>query len=145
LSSLLDADQGALGGIARHARRLERVRRAILAALPGNAAPHLQVAAVDAQRLLLHVDSTAWATRLRYAVPAMRRQLAQQLRLHVETIRIQVRTSPITPHSASVIRHISATNRRHIQRVAKHVDDPALARALQRLADHAAATGRALT
>src|SRR5690625_1595173 len=91
LKSLLHTVDAELGSIVRHAAHLRRVREAVLTALPAQAGDHVHVASVDPGRLLLHVDSAGWATRLRYAEPAMRHALAQRMRLHVDHIITRVR------------------------------------------------------
>lgn len=150
---LLHANDAELGAVARHARYLARVRQVVADAAPSGAAAHIHVAAVDAKRLLVHTDSAGWATRLRYADPAIRRALAQRLRLHTDTIVTRVRPDLARPERVCVQREISSANREHMRRVAEHIDHPELARTLLRLArqgdgdapSQAAATGRALT
>lgn len=150
---LLHTNDAGLGAVARHARYLARVRQVVAGAAPASAAAHIHVAAIDARRLLLHTDSAGWATRLRYAEPAIRRALAQRLRLHTDTIVTRVRPELAQPERACVKREISSANREHMRRVAEHIDHPELAQTLLRLArqgdaempSQAAATGRALT
>lgn len=134
IKSLLHTAGPDIAGIVRQAGFFASVRRAVLEALPDNAAPHVYVAGFDRQRLLLHVDSAGWATRLRYVEPLVRQKLAQQMRLHAETTQIRVR--PLLAHAprAPVKRHISERNRSHIKDVARHIDDAELAQALRRLA-----------
>lgn len=151
--SLLYSIDGEFGAILRHSGYLAKVRGVVLDVLPGSAAAHVHVASVANGRLLLHVDSAGWATRLRYAEPSIQRALAQRLRLHTD--KVVVRTRPDLAQSAPqrTERRISAANREHIRRVAEYIDHPALAQTLQRLArhdtpedtSHAATTGRALT
>lgn len=153
VKSLLHTVDAELGSIVRHAGHLRRVRDAILTALPPAAAAHVHVATVDTQRLLLHVDSAGWATRLRYAEPAIRHALAQRLRLHVDKMVTRVRPELAPAPRARIKRQISAANRGHMRQVAGYIDHPELAQMLLRLAEQgmsaepsqAAATGRALT
>ncbi len=137
IRSLLHTAGPDIAGIVRQAGFFDSIRRAVLDALPDNAAPHVYVAGFDRQRLLLQVDSAGWATRLRFVEPVIRQKLAQQLRLHAETVQTRVRPllAPSTP--APVRRHISEGNRRHIMNMARHIDDAGLAQALLRLADSA--------
>lgn len=139
LESLLYTLNAELGTILRHADYLQRIREAMADVLPATAAAHIHVAAVDDRHLLVHTDSTGWATRLRYAEPAIRRALAQRLRLYVETVRIRVRPALTPPAAQPVERRISGANRDYIRRIAGYIDDEDLARALHALADCPAA------
>jgi|SRR5699024_7359655 len=156
LKSLLHAVDAELGSIVRHAEHLRRVRAVVLTALPAQAGSHIHVAAVDPGRMLLHVDSAGWATRLRYAEPAIRQALAQRMRLHIDNITTRVRPQLAPTPRRLVQRRISADNRSHMHQIAAYIDHPELAQSLHRLADQsakpattapsqAAATGRALT
>lgn len=133
---LLHTNGAELGTIAQHAKYLARVRDAILMVMPDSAAAHIHVAAVDHQRVLLHTDSAGWATRLRYAEPALRRTLAQRMRLHCDRIVTRVRPDLAPRERARVERSISPANREHMQRVAAYIDHPELAQTLARLAQH---------
>lgn len=151
IKSLLHAVDGELGAIVRQAGQLEALRKVVLEVLPETAADHVHVAGLDHGRLLMHVDSAGWATRLRYAEPSIRRALAQRLRLHADNIVTRVRPALAQATRPVVERRISAANRDHMRRVAAYIDHPRLAQTLLRLAGgtdepyQAAATGRALT
>lgn len=133
---LLHTNGAELGAIAQHAKYLARVRDSILAVMPDSAATHIHVAAVDHKRVLLYTDNAGWATRLRYAEPALRRTLAQRMRLHTDRIITRVRPELAPREPVRVERHISPANREHMQRVAAYIDHPELARTLSRLAQH---------
>lgn len=156
VKTLLHSVDSELGTIVRQARYLGTVRNVILEVLPGNAAEHVHVADIDGHRLVLHTDSASWATRLRYSEPGICRALAQRLRVHTDKIVTRVRPDLARPEPGTSRRYISAHNCGHMRQVADYIDDPELARSLQRLADRAttgdsgntdqaAATGRALT
>jgi len=134
IQSLLHAAAPDIADLIGRARFLSRMRAAILDMLPPAAAGQLQVAAYDQYRLTLHVSHGGWATRLRYMEPAIAQALAQRMQLHVEAITVRVRPPTEKPPSPAVARHISAANRAHIERVAGHVGNDELARALSRLA-----------
>lgn len=157
ITNLLHTAHSELGMILRQAEYLRRVAAAVITALPAAAADHVHVASVDNRCLVVHTDNTGWATRLRYAEPAIRRALAQRLRLHVDTLRVRVRPQLATVPTPPVIRYISPANCDYMRRVADHIDDATLAQALRALANQgankqtveapsqAAATGRAVT
>src|SRR5699024_6751357 len=138
LPTLLHTLNADLGMLLRHAEYLQAVRKAVTEALPEAAADHIHVATIDRQQLVLHTDSTGWATRLRYAETAIQRGLAQRMRLHVERVLIRVRPALARTPTAPIERHISSANCDYMRRIADHVDDAELARALRTLSNHGA-------
>ena len=63
------------------------------AVLPANLAPHCRVADIRGGRMIIHVASAAWATRLRFALPEVQPALRSLMDFaSVEDIRI--RTTP---------------------------------------------------
>lgn len=105
------------------------------AALPDNAIGQARVADCSNERLLLLVESGAWATLLRYQQAPIERSLAQRLRLGIKRIEIRVRPSATDTPSPAKPRHLSTEARQAIRRCADHVENNAdLAQALQRLA-----------
>lgn len=139
LRTLLHTLNADLGMLLRHAEYLQAVRKAVTDVLPEAAAEHIHVAAIDRQQLVLHTDSTGWATRLRYAEALIQRGLAQRMRLRVERVQIRVRPALARTQTMPVERHISSANCDYIRRIANHVDDAELARALRTLSNHGAA------
>jgi len=134
VNNLLHTAGSDFGLIVRHAQYLRRLKNTIVSILPEAAATHVHVAGLHGTLLLLHTDNTGWATRLRYAEPGIRRALAQQLRLQVDSIRVRVRPDLVATETPPVARHISSANRDYMRNVARHIDDGQLARALQALA-----------
>jgi hypothetical protein len=63
------AGDSTLAGLLRRARELESLETLVRAWLPPALAPHVRVAALREDTLVLAVDSPAWATRLRYECP----------------------------------------------------------------------------
>ncbi len=87
------------------------------------------------QRLLLLVDNGAWATRLRFEQDAIRRSVAARLKRGVPDLEIRIRPSAADEVSGNRRpRHMSESARQLLVACADYVDNPALARALQRLA-----------
>lgn len=122
----------------RQAEYLLAVRTAVIGMLPDAAAEHVHVASVHAQQLAVHTDNTGWATRLRYAEPAIKRALAQQLRLHVDSVCVRVRPALARSPATPVQRRISDANRDYMHRVADYIDNTELAGALMSLAGRTA-------
>lgn len=101
---------------------------------------HCRVANIKGSSLLLHVDSTVWATRIRYQLPELLRSLQQTEPLRQITeiqLRVQPRDETETPKKAARIR--KATMSRDaalcVHECASSIDDEQLRSALQRLAN----------
>jgi hypothetical protein len=123
---------GLLQQAQENSRRTEQLREL----LPGPIALHLRATSWDRGRLVLFADSPVWASRLRFASPALLRVLSG-----VRDIRVRVLPasgSEPDPCISSAHRpRLSATTAQTIRRAAAGVDDPALRTALSRLADRA--------
>jgi hypothetical protein len=131
-------------GLGESARLIERIQ--YLKSLNGQlhicldpeTSSHAQVADLNAERLLVHVDSSAWATRLRYQLPQLLRclhrhpSLAQLRRIEV---RVAPQAQPVSPPPQAA--SLSAANAAIIDSTADGLSDPALRSALKRLARRA--------
>lgn len=123
------------------ARLIERVRYLrsvnghLRACLDTETSNHVQVADVNSERMLVHIDSTAWATRLRYQSPQLLRCLHRHPSL-AQLRRIEIRVTPLaqpvssSPQPAT----LSAVNAAIIDSTADSLSDPNLRTALKRLA-----------
>ncbi len=128
-------------GLGESARLIERIQ--YLKSLNGQlhicldpeTSSHTQVADLNAERLLVHVDSSAWATRLRYQLPQLLRCLNQHPSL-AQLRRIDIRVAPLAqpvpspPQPAT----LSDANAAIIDSTADSLSDPSLRTALKRLA-----------
>jgi len=65
------ADTPALSALIEHARRFEALEALVRSWLPATLAPHVGVANLREDTLILSVKSAAWATKLRYEVPTL--------------------------------------------------------------------------
>lgn len=102
--------------------------------LPPNLGEHLRSAQLHRQKLVLHVDSPAWASRLRYLTPALLKSLASQLPgIDGVQVRIQPEQGRRRDKPAQHVR-LSRHAARHLNETAAALQDPALSAALQRLA-----------
>lgn len=135
IQSLFHTATPQIADMLKQARFLAHIRQALLERLPPSAADKLQVAAYDNHRLRLHVDSSAWAMRLRYMERQLCQTLAQRMRLQVDSIQVKVRPPQlITRQQPRRARYLSQATRTHLESVSRHVEDPNLAHALQNLA-----------
>lgn len=82
LESLLESgtkDNNTLKSIQQRAVVLLKLNRAVLALLPAMLKPHCRVANYRKQLLILEVSNAAQMTRLRYELPALRREILPSL------------------------------------------------------------------
>ncbi|GAB4289668.1 MAG: hypothetical protein Kow0096_02790 [Thiohalomonadaceae bacterium] len=103
--------------------------------LDSESASHVQVADLNEERLIIQVDSAAWATRLRYLGP----QLLRCLRNNIELpplqrldIRVAPQAQPTPPRIQPAA--LSADSASLLETAADDIRHPALRAALKRLA-----------
>jgi len=129
----------------RPAPRLARLLRRVAAhrqveddfqaCLPFELRGHCQLAGYRDGRVLLHVDSSAWATRLRYALPELTEHSA--LLRDADSIRVKVRPAVSSSPQRSLPRpQLSSSAAQVLLDCSQHLQDRGLAASLQRLARH---------
>lgn len=127
---------GPTARLLEHVRHLQSVNTQLHACLDIDAAVHAQVADLNAGRLLIHADSAAWATRLRYLAPQMLRCL-QKSPLLTDLKRIDIRVSPQARPAPPATQHrpmLSTNSAEVLDSTADNLSDSALRTALKRLA-----------
>ena len=128
----------ALGRLASRVATQQKLLAAVRACLPADLRAHCKAVALQRTQLTVFTQSSAWATRLRYAVGPMATELAKRdmpapEKIHVrvlaplETVEIRVKScrNGLSSESAQVLLTTANT-----------VSDPALAAALRKLAAH---------
>ena len=130
--------RGPLAGLFRQCRRLQAIDGQLKRLLAAPIGDHVRVANYHDGELVLHADSPAWQSRLRFAVPGLERELRDSL---ADLRRIRVTTRPQTPRPAGpagpsmVNRTISPRSSSALRALARSPrTDPRLAEALERLA-----------
>lgn len=129
---------GTTARLLEHARQLQSLDTQLAACLDPEAAAHTRVANLNNGRLVIHTDSAAWATRLRYLVPQLLRCLHKAPSLtHLQGI--DIRVSPLAQPASPVTRPaiLSADNAALLDSTADTLSDPGLRSALKRLARRA--------
>lgn len=117
------------------AQRLQKMQSQLHKLLPDDLAPHVQVANLRGDRLILTADSSAWASRLRYQSADLLTRLKSAGWL---CQRLDVKVAPnYTPlTSLHVKRSISPAARRLLRQTADYIDDPEMAASLNNIAQH---------
>ena len=125
-----------LSEIINQIARLQHLSQTLRGALPAPLEQHCQVANVRGQSLLLHADTAAWATRLRYMAPTLVTALQNQGYPGIQHITVKVRPRYNAPEPAVTPRkrNMSQSSARILRDTADSLSDPAIKRALKRLA-----------
>ena len=118
-------------------RELEGIAQEVAAALPARLLHHCRVASRRGTQLVLQVDSPAWATRLRYQVPALLEHLQAHGWPGLTQARVRVRVGqpePVPPPAQRAV--MSRESAELLRTVAEDCSDPDLRAAWGRLARH---------
>lgn len=98
IHNLLSPGSGQLGSIINQIRLLQQLSSTVAALLPAPLGEHCYVAAVMDGRLILHADSAAWATRIRYLGPKLTASLKHQHGCQwLRDIHVKVRPAAASP------------------------------------------------
>lgn len=117
----------------------------LLARLPTPLQGHCRLGQIRDNKLILIVDSAAWATRLRFLTPQLIKQFAADDSVTVDTleVRIQPQNQPAaSPPPARSPARLSPENAALITSLARSISDEKLSHALQRLAGRGGGTNR---
>lgn len=128
-----------LGGVLSHVRLLRRLTAVLRDIVPAPLAEHCQAANLESGVLVIAVDSSAWAAKLRYHLAALLPQLKARGDLPViDQVRLRIQPPRLDrPPRPAYRRPLSAATAALIAQVADHTTDAALREALHRLARHA--------
>jgi hypothetical protein len=123
-----------LTGLAAAAARLRALEAALAGHLDPSLRAHCRVARAEGDTLVLLADSPVWASRLRFAGPAILEALLPHLDSPPPTrVRVKVRPTASQEEPALPRPALSAVSARLIRQVADDLADPALGAALRRL------------
>lgn len=124
-----------LARLLRRAAAHGQVDKDFQACLPFELRGHCHLASYRDGRVMLHVDSSAWATRLRYALPEITEH--SPLLRDAADIRVKVRPPVSSPPQRTLPRpHLSSSAAQVLLDCSQHMQDRELASSLQRLARH---------
>lgn len=118
-------------------QQLNQVQACLERILPDDLGPHYRATAILGDSLILHAESPAWATRLRYLIPDMLAALSGMPDLR-DIRSIRIRTVPHSPPATGEKPHrtLSADTAKLLRDVAGSIQDPKLRATLLRLSRH---------
>jgi len=114
-----------LGHLLRMLHQQQRLLEKVRALLPPPLADHCLHARIQGKKLILHVDSAAWGSRLRFMAPPLLKGLAETAP-HLRELVIRTLPPEPTPRPAS-------SRPRPPRPLSEQVTDPELQRLLRRL------------
>lgn len=138
INNLLSESSDNLHQLVDRCSQLQRLTRLVCQYLPLPLNQHCRVANLRDQHLILHADSSTWATMLHYHTPALLEYLNLQPGLeHISNIRTKTtpnysQNSDIKPSQPYLSKNTAAL----IGSLADSMSNPELKKALLRLARH---------
>ena len=126
-----------LARLLAHVEELIDINRIMLAYLPTHLRDHVSLVNVDQDGWTLQTDSPAWATRLRYCIPTLQRQLSDHMGIPVPPLRIRI-VPPALEARASPPRRLRLSTQAAnvLEKAAGNLSDRQLSEALLRLTKH---------
>ncbi|GJM04353.1 MAG: hypothetical protein DHS20C09_03440 [marine bacterium B5-7] len=128
ISSLLNDDHCSVAALYKKAISIQEIDRNLKKLLDQSLKDKFELANINADAAILLVSSSAWATRLRYNIPAILNAFNKQLNLtSIKTIRIKIKKS--LPENSAVIKkpiYLSNYSAQFLNDVADSFSDPEL-------------------
>jgi hypothetical protein len=128
------------------AKQLDQLTHVVKSALPRNFWPHIAVAGINNQELILICQSPAWATRLRLHTRDILHMLQQHTACAATSIRIRQSKNAALFTAASppnqTRRYLSHKAAGLIRQTAESIDDTQLKQALQKLSRNKQPSGQ---
>ncbi|MCW8847166.1 MAG: DUF721 domain-containing protein [Sedimenticola sp.] len=117
-------------------REQERLLQQIRLLIPAPLNAHCTAAIKKQTQLVIYVDSSTWASRLRFLARELTRQLkSHNLAVDRITVRVLINAKPVVTKRGP-IRKLTPENASIINQTADGISDPLLRAALKRLGKH---------
>jgi hypothetical protein len=138
INRILTDRSAAVERLFRNVEFLNSINTLIREGASSKLAAHCSAAGIRDRQLVILVDSPAWATRLHFEQNAIMQRVRQQPDLNSLT-GIQIKVRPTDTPPVNIVRKIeplSAHTTADLRACADKINDPSLANALRRLAEH---------
>lgn len=117
---------------------LRELQQTVRCHLPKAMRPHLQVAQYRQKTLVLATSSQAHATRARFMLSALKKQLCSEpVFTYLQNIKLIVFYQPRQPRVSQTVRQLPAAAGDALNRLAEDIQNKELQHVLRRLAGHA--------
>lgn len=127
-----------LATLLTRSRVLQRYTHELRKLLPATFADHVHVAQLNEEQLVITADTSGWAAKLRFMAPQLLEQFKQVTAIPtLNSIEIKLLPGNSSrPATRTATMQLNQENSVLIQSLADSVEDPSLAQALHRLAQH---------
>ena len=128
ISTLLQDKHSFFAGLCKKANSFQEIDHKLKKLLDPSLQDNFELATIKADIVILLVSSSAWATRLRYNIPAILDALNNQLNFtSIKTVRIKIK-KPIldNPTSNKKQIYLSDNSAQFLNEVANNFNDPQL-------------------
>lgn len=137
LYKLLEDRNSGYSNLVKHARELNSLNLQLQRHLPASLGKHCQLANYRSNTMIIQSESAAWASKLRYLLPQLRRELSQypvfsglkDIHIRVAATVTESREKPSPPR-------LSNQSALLLEQAAASISDPDLGKALAQLARH---------
>lgn len=137
LRELLSRREGGLAAILQHTSKLKLLQDRLRRELPAALAEHLTVADVTSRVLVIRVDNSSGAARLRFLIPELLTLVREKCSLpDIQTIRIKVDVTRDEPERVEKRIALTATASQCLSKSAQAISDPDLRKSLLKLSGH---------
>lgn len=138
INRILTDRSAAVERLFRNVEFLQSINKIIKESASSKLATHCAAAGIRDRQLVILVDSPAWATRLHFEQNAIMQHVRQQPEMNSLT-GIQIKVRPKDAPPVNIVRKIEPLTPQasaDLRACADKINDPALANALRRLAEH---------
>jgi len=138
ISNILNNDHCSFSALYKKANSIQEIDRNLKKLLDPSLKDKFELANINAEIAILLVSSSAWATRLRYNIPAILDAFNNQLNLtSVKTIRIRVKKPiPENPDLNKKPIYLSNNSAQFLNDVANNFSDPELRKCFLNISKH---------
>ena len=137
VDTLLRGDNKTVASLLDRVKFLKRLDLMVHRRLPAPLSDHASVANYAEDTLILHVDSAAWATQLRFTTPSLMAGLRQERPLRsLRRVVVKVRPQQVTPPLRIHRPQMSTKTSLILNELADSTNNGPLQQALRRLARH---------
>ena len=128
VGKLINDENSSIAELCKKANAIQKINQKLKKCLDPSLHHHFELANIKTDSAVILVDSSTWATRLRYNIPAILDALNNQLNFtSIKTVRIKVKT--IIPETSSTPKKsisLSKSSAKILRNVADNLSDPQL-------------------
>ncbi len=138
ISNLLNDKNSSFADLYKKANSIQEIDHKIKKLLDPSLQDKFELANINADVAVLLVSSSAWATRLRYNIPAILNALNTQLNFNsIKTVRIKIKKpAPLIPVLTKNTFYMSASSAQFLSDAASNFNDPDLRACILKLSQN---------